>query len=153
MARHSSFRVGESQARFTAVLITPACRGDFATNKGYLASFSKGRDISGMNSLKLKFLGLTGIILVIAVIGTTWYNLNTQRSILQKMTSDHAHMVAETVSNSVMVDMANGRNEQVGIALHKIGQEKAIASLRIFDETGRGGEDPPRRPTPGGKTR
>ena len=90
-----------------------------------------------MNSLKLKFLGLTGIILVAAIIGTTWYNLNTQRSILHKMTAEHARMVAETVSNSVMVDMANGRNDQVGVALGKIGQEKAIASLRIFDDTGR----------------
>jgi HD-GYP domain-containing protein (c-di-GMP phosphodiesterase class II) len=118
-------------------LITLAYCGDFANNQSYLAIFSKGRGVAGMNSLKIKFLGLTGIILVAAIIGTTWYNLNTQRSILQKMTTDHAHMVAETVSNSVMVDMANGRNEQVGIALHKIGQEQAIASLRIFDETGR----------------
>lgn len=90
-----------------------------------------------MNSLKLKFLGLTGIILVAAVLGTTWYNLNTQRSMLQKMTAAHARMVAETVANSVMTDMANGRNEQVGIALAKIGQESDITSLRIFDETGR----------------
>jgi putative nucleotidyltransferase with HDIG domain len=90
-----------------------------------------------MNSLKLKFLGLTGIILVAAIVGTTWYNLHTQRTILHKMTAEHARMVAETVRNSVMVDMANGRNEQVGTTLGKISQEQAIASLRIFDETGR----------------
>jgi len=90
-----------------------------------------------MNSLKLKFLGLTGIILVAAILGTTWYNLNTQRSIVNKMTAEHARMVAETVCNSVITDMSNGRNEQVGIALTKIGQEQAIAGLRIFDESGR----------------
>ena len=102
-----------------------------------MADYRRGKQKGEMNSLKLKFLGLTGIILVAAILGTTWYNLNTQRSILYKMTADHAHMVAETVSNSVITDMSNGRNEQVGTALAKIGQEKAIAGLRIFDESGR----------------
>ena len=45
---------------------------------------------ASMNSLKLKFLGLTGIILVLAIIGTTWYNLRTQRVMLQKMSAEHA---------------------------------------------------------------
>lgn len=90
-----------------------------------------------MNSLKLKFLGLTGLILILSIIGTTWYNLRTQRTMLEKMASDHARLVAETVFNSIMTDMANGRNEQVGHTLTKISREPAIDSLRIFDETGR----------------
>ena len=90
-----------------------------------------------MNSLKLKFLGLTSIILVVAIIGTTWYNLRTQKVMLQKMAAEHARLVAETVRNSVITDMANGRNEQVGHTLSKISREPAIDSLRIFDETGR----------------
>jgi len=90
-----------------------------------------------MNSLKLKFLGLTGIILIVSVIGTTWYNLRTQRTMLEKMAADHSRLVAETVRNSIMTDMANGRNEQVGNTLTKISREPAIDSLRIFDDTGR----------------
>lgn len=90
-----------------------------------------------MNSLKLKFLGLTGIILIVSVIGTTWYNLSTQRTMLEKMAADHSRLVAETVRNSIMTDMANGRNEQVGATLAKISREPAIDSLRIFDDTGR----------------
>ena len=90
-----------------------------------------------MNSLKLKFLGLTGMILVSAIIGTTWYNLKTQRTMLEKMAAEHARLVAETVRNSIITDMANGRNEQVGHTLSKISREPAIDSLRIFDETGR----------------
>ena len=90
-----------------------------------------------MNSLKLKFLGMTSVILVLAIIGTTWYNLRTQRVMLEKMAAEHARLVAETVRNSVMTDMANGRNEQVGHTLSKISREPAIDSLRIFDDTGR----------------
>lgn len=90
-----------------------------------------------MNSLKLKFLGLTGLILIISVIGTTWYNLQTQRSALEKMAANQARLIAETVSNSIMTDMANGRNEQVGHTLAKISREPAIDGLTIFDETGR----------------
>jgi putative nucleotidyltransferase with HDIG domain len=90
-----------------------------------------------MNSLKLKFLGLTGIIVVIAIITITLYNLRTQRVMLEKMAAEHARLVAETVRNSVMIDMANGRNEQAGHTLVKISREPAIDSLRIFDETGR----------------
>lgn len=90
-----------------------------------------------MNSLKLKFLGLTGLILIISIVGTTWYNLKTQRTMLEKMAADHSRLVAETVRNSIMTDMANGRNEQVGSTLAKISREPAIDSLRVFDETGR----------------
>jgi len=90
-----------------------------------------------INSLKIKFLGLTGLILIIAVIGTTWYNLHTQRTILEKMAAEHARLVAETVCNSIMTDMANGRNEQVGHTLARVSREPAINALRIFDETGR----------------
>lgn len=90
-----------------------------------------------MNSLKLKFLGLTGLILVAAIVGTTWYNLRTQRIMLHKMAAEHGRLVAETVRNSIMTDMANGRNEQVGHTLAKISREPAIDSIRIFDETGR----------------
>lgn len=90
-----------------------------------------------MNSLKLKFLGLTGIILLVAIAGTTWYNLRTQRVMLQKMASEHARLVAETIRNSIMTDMANGRNDNVGHTLSKISREPAIDSLLIFDDTGR----------------
>jgi methyl-accepting chemotaxis protein len=94
-------------------------------------------DRTVINSLKIKFLGLTGLILIIAVIGTTWYNLHTQRSILEKMAAEHARLVAETVRNSIMTDMANGRNEQVSHTLARVSREPAIDALRIFDETGR----------------
>ncbi len=90
-----------------------------------------------MNSLKLKFLGLTGLILIIAIVGTTWYNLRTQKSMLQKMAAEHARLVVETIRNSIMTDMATGRNDQVAHALSRISREPAINSLRIFDETGR----------------
>jgi len=90
-----------------------------------------------MNSLKLKFLGLTGLILVVTVVGTSWYNLRTQSALLEKMAAEHARLVAETVHNGIITDMANGRNDQVGIILARVSREPAIDSLKIFDETGR----------------
>lgn len=90
-----------------------------------------------MNSLKIKFLGLCCIILVVAIGLTTWYNLQTQKAMLSKVASEHGRMLAETVRNSIITDMANGKNDRVGHILSKINNESAINNVRIFDEAGR----------------
>jgi len=90
-----------------------------------------------MNSLKIKFLGLCCIILIIAIGLTTWYNLQTQKAILNKLVTDHGRVLAETIHNSIITDMANGNNHQVSHILGKIKNEPAINNVRIFDESGR----------------
>lgn len=90
-----------------------------------------------MNSLKIKFLGLTVLILLVAIGLTTWYNLQTQRAMLGKLASEHSRLLAETIRNSIITDMANGKNDQVGNILAKINNEPAIDAIRIFDESGR----------------
>lgn len=90
-----------------------------------------------MNSLKIKFLGLCCIILMVAIGLTTWYNLQTQKAMLGKLATEHGRMLAETVRNSIITDMANGKNDQVGHILSKINDEPAIDNVRIFDESGR----------------
>ncbi len=90
-----------------------------------------------MNSLKIKFLGLCCIILMVAIGLTTWYNLQTQKAMLSKLAVEHGRMLAETVRNSIITDMANGKNNRVGHILGKIQNEPAINSVRIFDESGR----------------
>ena len=90
-----------------------------------------------MNSLKIKFLGLCCIILMVAIGLTTWYNLQTQKAMLGKMASEHGRMLAETIRNSIITDMANGKNDRVGHILGKINNEPAIDNVRIFDESGR----------------
>jgi len=90
-----------------------------------------------MNSLKIKFLGLTVLILLVAIGLTTWYNLQTQRAMLGKLASEHSRLLAETIRNSIITDMANGKNDQVGNILSKINNEPAIDAIRIFDESGR----------------
>ena len=90
-----------------------------------------------MNSLKIKFLGLCCIILMVAIGLTTWYNLQTQKAMLSKLASEHGRMLTETIRNSIITDMANGKNDQVGHILGKINNEPAINSVRIFDESGR----------------
>ena len=90
-----------------------------------------------MNSLKIKFLGLCCIILMVAIGLTTWYNLQTQKAMLSKLASEHGRMLTETIRNSIITDMANGKNDRVGHILGKINNEPAIDSVRIFDESGR----------------
>jgi putative nucleotidyltransferase with HDIG domain len=90
-----------------------------------------------MNSLKIKFLGLCCIILMVAIGLTTWYNLQTQKAMLSKLATEHGSMLAETIRNSIIIDMANGKNDQVGHILGKINNEAAINNVRIFDESGR----------------
>jgi putative nucleotidyltransferase with HDIG domain len=91
----------------------------------------------GMNTLKIKFLGLTATILLIAVGLTTWYNLKTQEVMLSKVANEHSRLLVETIRNSIITDMASGRNDRVGQILAKINNEPAIDSIRIFDESGR----------------
>jgi HD-GYP domain-containing protein (c-di-GMP phosphodiesterase class II) len=90
-----------------------------------------------MNSLKIKFLGLCCIILMVAIGLTTWYNLQTQKAMLGKLATEHGRMLAETIRNSIITDMANGKNDRVGHILGKIKNEPAIDNVRIFDESGR----------------
>lgn len=90
-----------------------------------------------MNSLKIKFLGLCCIILMIAIGLTTWYNLQTQKAMLSKLATEHSRILAETIRNSIITDMANGKNDRVGHILGKINNEPAINNVRIFDESGR----------------
>jgi putative nucleotidyltransferase with HDIG domain len=90
-----------------------------------------------MNSLKIKFFGLCGIILIVAIGLTTWYNLQTQKAILNKLATEHGRLLAETIHNSIITDMANGKNDHVGQILAKISEEPAIHNVRVFDESGR----------------
>ncbi len=68
---------------------------------------------------------------------TTWYNLQTQKAMLSKLATEHSRMLAETIRNSIITDMANGKNDRVGHILGKINEEPAINNVRIFDESGR----------------
>ncbi|PLX88501.1 MAG: hypothetical protein C0614_02455 [Desulfuromonas sp.] len=92
---------------------------------------------NAMNSLKIKFLGLTIIIMLVAISLTTWYNLQTQQAMLHKLAKEHGRLLVETIRNSIISDMANGRNDRVVSILGKIHNEPAIDSVQIFDETGR----------------
>ncbi len=90
-----------------------------------------------MNSLKIKFLGLCCIIMLASIGLTTWYNLQTQKTLLSNLATEHGRMLAETVRNSIISDMASGKNENVGHILDNIKDEPAIDNVRIFDESGR----------------
>lgn len=90
-----------------------------------------------MNSLKIKFLGLCGMILLVAIGLTTWYNLQTQKAMLTKVASEHGRLLVETIRNSIITDMANGKNDRVAHILGKISGEPGINNVHIFDESGR----------------
>ena len=58
-----------------------------------------------MNSLKIKILGLTTIILIMAVILTGWHNLNTQKTILARMAAQNGRILGETIRSSIVTTM------------------------------------------------
>ena len=90
-----------------------------------------------MNSLKTKILGLTISIMVAAVGLTAWHNLRTQRAMLSEFAAQNSRILGDTIRNSIITDMSNGQNDEVGHILQKIKKEPNIVAVRIFDETGR----------------
>ncbi len=90
-----------------------------------------------MNSLKIKILGLTTTIMVIAVGLTAWHNLGTQKAMLSRFAEQNNRVLGETIRNSITTHMANGQNAEVGHILEKIKREPAIEAVRIFNESGR----------------
>ena len=90
-----------------------------------------------MNTLKIKFMSLCCVILMAAIGLTTWYNLQTQKAMLNKLAIEHGHLLAETIRNSIITDMANGKNDLVVQTLGKINNDPAIDNVRVFDESGR----------------
>lgn len=90
-----------------------------------------------MNSLKIKFLTLTCLILVMAIGLTAWHNLRTQRAILSQSASQNARILGDTVRSSIITNMASGQNSEVAAILERVRREPTIESIYIFDETGR----------------
>lgn len=90
-----------------------------------------------MNSLKIKILGLTTVIMIMAVVLTGWHNLSTQKTMLTRVAAQNGRILSETIRNSIITNMANGQNAEAANILEKIMKEPAIDTVRIFDETGR----------------
>jgi len=90
-----------------------------------------------MNSLKIKILGLSTVIMLMAVILTGWHTLSAQQTMLGRVAAQNGRILGETIRNSIITNMANGQNSEVSHILEKIMKEPAIQTVRIFDETGR----------------
>lgn len=89
-----------------------------------------------MNSLLMKILCLTVLILVMASILTSWRNLKTQREMLASMADQNGRILAETIRSGIATSMLNGQNSEVPIMLAKMAQGEAIDAIRIFNENG-----------------
>lgn len=90
-----------------------------------------------MNSLKIKILGLIALIMC-GVIGLiTWKNLETQRNMLTQVAEQNGRLVSETIRNSINSNMKNGEQGKVQEIFANISQNPSIASIKIFDESGR----------------
>ncbi len=90
-----------------------------------------------MNSLKIKILGLTTLIMLITVALAVWHNFETQRAMLQRFADQNGRVLGETIRNSIIANMASGQNGEVARILERISREPAIETVRIFDEAGR----------------
>jgi HD-GYP domain-containing protein (c-di-GMP phosphodiesterase class II) len=90
-----------------------------------------------MNSLKIKILGLTTAILLLAIGLIAWDSLKIQNEMLDRFAEQNGRILADTIRNSIIADMATGQNDEVGRILERISREPAIQDVRIFDESGR----------------
>lgn len=90
-----------------------------------------------MNSLKIKILTLTIVIMGIAVVLTAWHNLQTQSAMLERMALKNSQLLSQTILNSIAGEMSVGRSLNVQATLEKIKREPSIETLNIFDESGR----------------
>jgi len=90
-----------------------------------------------MNSLKIKILSLTTIIMLMALTLTGWHNLSSQKEMLARAAAQSGQVLSETIRNNLVSNMANGRGNEVPYLLEKIKKESAIETVRVFDETGR----------------
>lgn len=90
-----------------------------------------------MNSLKIKILGLIALIMC-GVIGLiTWKNLVIQHDMLAKVAAQNGRLVSETIRNSIHSSMKNGEQSKVQGIFAEISENSSIASINIFDESGR----------------
>ncbi len=90
-----------------------------------------------MNSLKVKILGLTTVIMIMAVGLALWHNLNTQRTMLRRFADQSGRVLGETIRNSIIANMAAGQNQEVTRVIERISREPAIEDIHIFDDSGR----------------
>jgi hypothetical protein len=89
-----------------------------------------------MNTLKAKILGLITIIVIVIVTVAALINIQLQKQITS-ITKQNAHMMSETVKQSILNAMHSGRPEQVQNILAGIKSQESIKVLRIYDTSGR----------------
>jgi len=90
-----------------------------------------------MDSIKFKLLGLIAAIVLIMTVITIGFNLNTQKSMLARYAAQNAHVLSETIHNSIISTMESGRNDDLIRVFVQIEEEAAIDSVKIFDPAGR----------------
>ncbi len=89
-----------------------------------------------MNTLKAKILGLITIIVIVIVTVAALINIQLQKQITS-ITKQNAHMMSETVKQSILNAMHSGHAEQVQNILAGIKSQESIKVLRIYDTSGK----------------
>ncbi len=89
-----------------------------------------------MNSLKVKILGLTCLIVaaIITVAGLVAFNL--QKDLVNGITERNTLLLTETIKNSISDVMRSGRSDEVRTILSRIKSQEHITSIRIVDPNG-----------------
>jgi putative nucleotidyltransferase with HDIG domain len=90
-----------------------------------------------MNSLKVKFLGLSTLLAIMVVVLTVWHHLSTQRTNLEKLAVQNSRVLTFTIFNSISTFMKNGENERITEIFEEIRKEPSLKFIYIFDESGK----------------
>jgi putative nucleotidyltransferase with HDIG domain len=89
-----------------------------------------------MNTLKTKILGLITIIVIVIITVANLINIQLQKQIIS-ITKQNAHMMSETIKQSILNAMHSGRAEQIQNILDGIKSQESIKVLRIYDTSGK----------------
>lgn len=89
-----------------------------------------------MNTLKTKIIGLITIIVIVIITVANLINIQLQKQIIT-ITKQNAHMMSETIKQSLLNAMLSGRAEQTQNILDGIKSQGSIKALRIYDTYGK----------------
>lgn len=89
-----------------------------------------------MNSLKVKILGLTCMIVVVIITVAGFFAFNLQKDLVNGITERNTLLLSETIKNSISDAMRSGRSDEVRIILSRIKSQEHITSIRIVDPNG-----------------
>jgi len=87
------------------------------------------------SNLKAKIVIFMAVILLVFLVGSTFYNIHTERAFFLRSTTNHLRLLADTIELSLVDAMGRNRRDEVQRIMERIGTGEDIKDLRIFSDS------------------